>query len=239
MKYDAGLARQTGVYAAAYGAYGAARWAARGDPGLADSHAHRLFGLERRLGIAVEPAMQALFGHGLAARALSVIYVAAQIAVVPAALLVAYRRSRGVYRRLRNIVLLAWMLALPVFWLYPVAPPRLARLGITDTIASGAALNSRLATSLYNPLAAMPSLHCGFALAVSLASWRLARTRLGRWVAASWAPLVILSVIATGNHVLVDVVGGLAVTLVAAGAVVGLQSAPRARWRTSRSTCSA
>ena len=61
-------------------------------------------------------------------------------------------------------------------------------------------------------LAELPSLHCGFALAVSLALWRLGHPRAG----CVWAPIVILSVIATGNHFVIDVVAGLVATLLGA-----------------------
>ena len=85
--------------------------------------------------------------------------------------------------------------------------------GIADTL--GPALHSRLATSVYNPLAAVPSLHCGFALTVSIALARSARSVWSRALAVGWTPLVVLAVVATGNHFLFDVAAGLLTTLVA------------------------
>ena len=78
---------------------------------------------------------------------------------------------------LRNTVLATWLIALPVWPLFPVAPPRLADIGLVDTITSqtGLALDSKLTTSLYNRYAAVPSLHAGFALAVSAALAAAAR----------------------------------------------------------------
>ena len=60
---------------------------------------------------------------------------------------------------------------MPIYALFPVAPPRLAGIGMLDTITSGGGvrLDSSLTTSFYNPLAAVPSLHAGFALAVGVA----------------------------------------------------------------------
>jgi len=110
-------------------------------------------------------------------------------------------------------VLATWLLALPVSWLFPVAPPRLAGLGIADTITqqTGLALDSKLTTSFYNPLAAVPSLHCGFALAVSLALPGSAR-RWTRALALAWAPTIFLAVVATGNHVVFDIAAGITAT---------------------------
>jgi membrane-associated phospholipid phosphatase len=100
-------------------------------------------------------------------------------------------------------------------WLFPVAPPRLAEPGVIDTITrqTGVALDSRLATSLYNPLAAMPSRHCGFAYAVSVALARTAAGPFTRLLALAWAPLIALAVVATGNHFVTGIAGGVAITL--------------------------
>jgi len=72
-------------------------------------------------------------------------YLAAQVGVVPAALMSLYRRDRLSYRRLRDTVLATWLLALPVFWLLPVARPRLAELGIADTSPAWAPVATALA----------------------------------------------------------------------------------------------
>ena len=61
---------------------------------------------------------------------LSNVYLAAQLVVLPGALFALYRRARPIYRRLRATVLATWMIAVPIHGLWPVAPPRLAGLGI-------------------------------------------------------------------------------------------------------------
>jgi hypothetical protein len=212
--------RQVLLFLVAYLLYGASRWVVTGDEAAALAHARWIVELERTLGIAVEASVQnALDGTALL-WLLSHAYVAAQVGVVPAALIWLYRRERPAYLRLRDTVLATWLLALPVFWLFPVAPPRLAGLGIADTITqqTGLALDSRLTTSLYNPLAAVPSLHCGFALAVSLVLAGSARRRWTRALALAWAPTVFLSVVATGNHFVVDIAAGVAITSLGFGA---------------------
>ena len=148
---------------------------------------------------------------------------------MPVVLAWLYRCSRPLYRRLRNTVLATWLISVPVYAMFPVAPPRLAGVGLVDTITTqtGFALDGRLTTALYNPLAAVPSLHAGFAIAVSAAlaaSLRGRAARTGGWL---WAPLVALAVVATGNHFVFDIVAGAVAT--GAGFLVGEALAHRTR----------
>jgi membrane-associated phospholipid phosphatase len=117
-------------------------------------------------------------------------------------------------------VIATWLIAVPVFALFPVAPPRLAGIGIADTVSSqaGVALTGH-STVFYNPYAAVPSLHVGFAFAIGIATAAALHSRRAKGVALLWGPLVTLAVIATGNHYVFDVAAGLFVT--AAGFTVG------------------
>jgi membrane-associated phospholipid phosphatase len=109
-------------------------------------------------------------------------------------------------------VLTTWLLAVPVFALFPVAPPRLAGIGLTDTVSKRAAvaLTGR-STIFYNQLAAVPSLHVGFAAAIGIALAVALRRRWAKALALLWGPVVALSVVATGNHYVFDITAGLAV----------------------------
>jgi membrane-associated phospholipid phosphatase len=115
-------------------------------------------------------------------------------------------------------LLISWLIALPLYALYPCAPPRLAQVGVVDTISSQTAvkLNSDVITSLYDRYAAMPSMHVGFAFAISVALFcALARYRYLRVLALLWGPLVALTVVVTGNHFILDEVAGVAVVALA------------------------
>lgn len=114
------------------------------------------------------------------------------------------------------------MLALPVYALFPTAPPRLAGMGMGDSVSaeSGIALESDFTTLFYNPFAAVPSLHCGFAFACGLALAGASRRRSVRLAGWLWGPLVSLSTVVTANHFVIDLGAGLAVT--AAGLGIGL-----------------
>jgi hypothetical protein len=207
------------LFFTAYLLYSASRWVVTGDQAIALHHARWIVDLEAALGVAVEGSVQRALDGTALLWALNQAYVAAQVLVVPAALIWLYRHDGLAYRRLRDTVLATWLLALPVFWLFPVTPPRLAGLGIADTITqqTGLALDSTLTTSFYNPLAAVPSLHCGFALAVSLALAHSARRRWTRALALTWAPTIFLAVVATGNHFVFDIAAGIAMTTLGFG----------------------
>jgi hypothetical protein len=205
--------RQLAMFAAAYVVYNAARWIFAGDLGAARAHARWIVALERSGGISIERSVQQAFDTGAPAWLASNVYMAAQFVVVPATLVWLYRRAPAVYLTLRDTLLATWALAVPIFALFPVAPPRLAHIGIADTVSAHApvALSGR-STIFYNQLAAVPSLHVGFAVAVGVALAVAARRTWARALALGWGPTVALAVVVTGNHYLFDIGAGLVVT---------------------------
>jgi membrane-associated phospholipid phosphatase len=212
--------RQVLLFAAAYLVYEVARWLSTGDEATAIANAQSILDLEARHGVDLEAGIQ----DGIVAlplmTVLNYVYLAAQLVAVPLALIWTFRYHRNAYLPLRNTVLGTWLLSVPIYALFPVAPPRLANIGLADTVANGVVpLDSNFSTVFYNPLAAVPSLHVGFAFAVGFAvAWSTRRTWL-RLLALAWGPLVSVAVIATGNHFLFDVLAGVVVT--AAGAGIG------------------
>src|SRR5262249_3199188 len=88
--------------------------------------------------------------------------------------------------------------------------------GFVDSVADFTGVSPDTANALYNPYAAVPSMHVGFALMLGLPMVRIARHN---WVKALWAiyPLVVtLVVISTGNHWLFDAATGAATAAVSA-----------------------
>jgi hypothetical protein len=105
-------------------------------------------------------------------------------------LFVTYRLDRAVYLRLRRTLIAAWLMAVPVYALFPTAPPRLAHLGIVDTVSAGTGvqLTSETTTLFFNPFAAVPSLHVGFAFAIGIALAAITRRPLLRLLALAGGP---------------------------------------------------
>ena len=209
-------------------AYQGARAVTRGGTTDALANADRVFDLERALGIDVEgPLQRALLGTPWLT-VLDWVYLLAQQVVLAAGIVYVYRRSRPVYRTLRTTLLATWILTLPVYALFPTAPPRLTGLGLLDSVSSSTpvALGSGSTTFFYNPYAAVPSLHAGFAVALGIAVALSARSWALRAAGLVWGPLVILSVLATGNHFVVDAVAGVLITGIGFGLALVIERVP-------------
>ena len=112
--------RELLLFAAAYLLYSLARWACVGDTDVATQHAHWIVDLERSFSIDVEGSVQRALEGTVVIWLLNHLYIAAQLVVVPGALVFLYRRDRLRYEQLRNTVLLTWLVALPIYALYPV-----------------------------------------------------------------------------------------------------------------------
>jgi hypothetical protein len=148
-------------------------------------------------------------------------------------------RRADVYRPLRNTLVLVNVLGFVVFWLFPVAPPRMLD-GFNDVVASTHAFGSWHTGALAshaNQVAAMPSLHIAWAAWCTLALWRASDRAVVRVLAVAYPSLTGLAVLATGNHFLLDIVGGLAVLAVSVllvgsrGRIFGGLPLPRLRVR--------
>ncbi len=133
-------------------------------------------------------------------------------------------RRPDLYRPLRNDLVLANLIGFAVFWLFPVAPPRMLP-GFTDIVEKVGGLGSwhNALISHADQLAAMPSMHLAWAVWCSLVVWRLAGKEGWRRVALALGILYPVAtawvVIATGNHYLMDVLAGTAVTAASVAAV--------------------
>ena len=218
---SAGAKKQIGIFALAYLLYSAARWLTVGDLGVAKANADWILDFEHHLGVASEASVQTALTGSWILWVLNHLYLAAQLVVLPGALIFLYHRSQPLYERLRNTILATWLLSIPIYAAFPVAPPRLADIGMVDTIThqTGVALDSGLTTSFYNELAAVPSLHVGFAFAIGVAIAASSSNRIVKVLAHLWGPTVALAVVATGNHFVFDIAAGLVASV--AGYLVG------------------
>ena len=201
---------QLGIFLLAYLLYSVARFVTIGDLGVAQANADWIMDLERNLDVAVEATVQQGLTGTWVLLLLNHLYLAAQLVVLPGSLVFLYRRSRPLYERLRNTILATWVLSIPIYAAFPVAPPRLADSGLVDTITAqtGLALDSSLTTSFYNELAAVPSLHVGFAVVVGIAVAAALRHPALKVLAWLWGPAIGLAVVATGNHYVFDIAAG-------------------------------
>src|ERR671930_365412 len=175
------------------------------------ANAHHVLPLERVLGFAWEGWLQRFFMQWPELiRGMNWFYVSSHFVVTGIFFVWLYWRNRDGFALFRDGFLLATAIALVIHWRYPTAPPRLANIGIKDTIDLyshfniGRPHNERFS----NPVAAVPSLHAGWALALGVGLVLYARNFLLRSVGVIYPSAVMLTIIVTGNHFIFDAVAG-------------------------------
>jgi hypothetical protein len=202
---------ELGLAVALYALYELVRGFGSTSVSLAQAHTHEIVTVERTLHLFVERSVQngAHTVPGLPAL-LGFLYLALHLVGTSIALVWVYRRHPERFPLVRTTIVAATALSLVIYVLYPAAPPRLAGLGFADTVTHSAHLNlsSNLLGSLYNPFAAVPSLHFGYALLVGAAIAAYADRRWVRVAGALYPLLMLFVIVATGNHFLLDAAAG-------------------------------
>jgi hypothetical protein len=180
--------------------------------GPALAHGRDILSAETTLGIAPERSLDAwLAAHHTLGLVISDYYDNAHFIVTLGLLGYLWWRRADIYRPLRNALVLINVVAFVIFWRYPVAPPRMLG-GFTDVVASTHAFGSwhqGALASQANQLAAMPSLHLAWAAWCSVAVWRMTSSRPARALAVLYPLMTGFAVLATGNHYVLDIAGGL------------------------------
>jgi membrane-associated phospholipid phosphatase len=178
---------------------------------VAIANAHHVLQLERALHIDWEDGMQhAFLRHPELLRGMNWFYLSSHFVVTGLFFVWLYWRNRNGFAIYRDGFLLGTAIALVIHWRYPTAPPRLAHVGVLDTISLyshvniGAPHHERFS----NPVAAVPSLHAGWALAIGAGLALYARTRLAKVLGGVYSFAVLITVIVTGNHFVFDLLAG-------------------------------
>jgi hypothetical protein len=211
-----GPAREVALVALAMLVYFGVRNATVGSEAAARDNAAGLFDLEQTLGIAWEGAIQGLVaGNDVLVALTNWIYIWGHWPVILAAAVALYLTHRAHYRVLRNAMFVSGAIGFLFFALIPVAPPRLLDLGLVDTVTERSQSYRALQPpGLTNQFAAFPSLHVGWNVLVGIVLFS-ATTALAVRVLAVLSPLAMaFAVVATANHFVLDVAGGLALVLV-------------------------
>jgi hypothetical protein len=212
-----------------YFIYSTIRNSTEGDPIDAFNNARDIIQLERWLGMYHEEALQdwALHFKPLII-ACNYFYGSLHFVVTIGAAVFLFRKFSNDYPLYRNALGIATGLALIGFALYPLMPPRLMppSYGFVDTLAKYPtfwSFNSGTVSKISNQYAAMPSVHCAWAGWCALVFFPRVPRPWMKALAVAYPVLTIVVIVLTGNHYLLDAVGGFAV--LAVGFVV-------ARWVT-------
>jgi hypothetical protein len=203
--------KQIAVVLIAVGVYELARYSIEPNWSAAMANADRIERLEDWLLLSWEGPLQDVFlSVPELVRAMNVFYFVGHFLLTGIFFFWLYHRSRSGFRVFRDGFLIATMISVLIHWGFPTAPPRLADAEILDTlrVMSGIDIGSQASTTLSNPVAAVPSLHAGYALGVGIGVFRYAGGRLLRGLAVVYPALVVLTIIVTGNHFVLDAVAG-------------------------------
>jgi membrane-associated phospholipid phosphatase len=184
-------------------------------PDVALANAREVIDAERALGIFAEPSWQeAILDSGLLVRFFNFVYFWLDFPLIAALGLSMYAFRRPQYTVTRDAILFSGAAALICYNLLPVAPPRLVpETGMIDTLQSYNNLSYQAQSTEFfvNPYAAMPSLHVGWAVLVSIAVISaLPGNRLVLALAIIHPVAQSASTVFTGNHFFLDGAGGLA-----------------------------
>jgi hypothetical protein len=212
------LLLEAGILIAAYLAYEAVRRLVAPNSHEAFGHAFNIIHFEQRLGIFFEPELQSwIVDHHWLVTLSNWIYVWGYLPVISATALYLYTRHHAFYTRYRNAFLLSGAVGLIIFATLPVAPPRMfPEFGFVDTVRTNSAIYSSLEGSdLVNEFAAVPSFHFGWILLVGMAIIQTTRNIFAR-IAGVLAPLLMLmAILLTANHYVIDAIIGGAIVLAA------------------------
>ncbi len=192
---------------AAYMAYYLARSIA-GSAQPAFENARYLMTLESTIGIFEEISVQsALLSYETVVHVFNIIYFYGHFPTIIVFAIVMFIKKPHVYSITRNAFLMSGAIALVFFILFPVAPPRLATFGIVDTLSMTIPVKYD-DSPLVNPYAALPSLHVGWALLISLGLVLVTEKIWLRVLAGLIAPTMLAATVITGNHFIIDGIFG-------------------------------
>jgi hypothetical protein len=213
--------RQVALFVGAYVLYQVVRGLVNGnDVARASWNATKIIDLERTLHVFVEPSIErwALNVHPLMDFA-TWFYLNGNLAITGGALLWIYLRRNDSFYFLRNSFMIAMLIALVGYSVYPTAPPRLMpEWGFTDIVqqVTGVTAEHGSAKAFLNLYAAVPSMHVCFALLTGVSMVKLSGPRIVRALWAFYPLFVAFVVISTANHYLTDAFLGAATAGIAA-----------------------
>ncbi len=227
--------RQLLLFAGAYYAYRLVRGLVDGQAALAFENARKLVDGERAIGLFFEPGLQS-WAQGNAQWAVdgaNFMYVNSHFVITTTFLIWLYIFRNPSFYYVRNMFMIAMFLALVGYVVYPTAPPRLMpEWGFTDTVAGFVGQHAeQSANVLYNPFAAVPSMHVAFALMIGLPASQIARRRVFKVLWLIYPVVVTYVVVVTANHFWMDAaLGAMVAALSASCASLALARARPDAW---------
>lgn len=210
--------REALIMVVCYAAYDFSRALAQGREAVALANGVFFMNLEKALGIWWEPWIQGrVSGFEPLMSFLVWAYANMHLPIIIGALVWVFTQRRSWWTLYRNWFLAMNFIAVIVFAVLPTAPPRMIfTSGVADiNFLHGVREHILENGVLANPFAAMPSLHFGYALFIGIMLYALARQPWVRYAGFAYALVVLVAIVATGNHFIIDAAAGALVVLAA------------------------
>jgi PAP2 superfamily protein len=210
-KGPADVLRQIVLFCGAYWLYRLVRGMVDGRAPVAFEHARQIVALEHHLGLFVEPAVQRWASRApWLVDGASWMYLNSHFTITTVTLAFIYLARNEHFYFVRNMFTVAMGIALAGYLVFPTAPPRLfPEWGFTDSVSALTGTTSESAVNaLYNPFAAVPSMHVAFSLMLGLTMARMSRRGWARPLWCAYPAVVTFVVVVTANHWIFDAVTG-------------------------------
>ncbi|MFQ5557631.1 MAG: phosphatase PAP2 family protein [Acidimicrobiales bacterium] len=197
------LGRELLVVFVGFVAYRGVRAMVKDEFSEAFTNAHKVIDWERAIGIFTEVDLQSgVIQADAAIWALNRYYFFAHFLGAAVLLVWLYMRHAHCYGRVRRVMVITTFTSLALHVAFPLAPPRwFPEFGFVDTLQTyGPRIyDSSTVTSTANQIAAMPSLHVGWAVIIAWAVVMVASSRW-RWLIVIHPLVMTAAVVLTANH---------------------------------------
>lgn len=233
-KFYLDILLEIGLIAAVYIVYAISRGSLPDKASIAFENAKDIISLEKTMGIFIEQDIQSFFLESdIWINIVNAIYTYCYFPALIVFALWAYWRHRSKYKIMRTVFVISAILSFIIFAIYPVAPPRFfngihyaENLGFVDTLAQYWSSYDISIQALYNPYAAMPSLHQGWTLMVGIGLVWMSKSWIVRALGVALPTAMFVGILATGNHFILDAVGGAIIIAISIGLTILLAKLP-------------
>ena len=203
------------IVLAVIGVYFLARGQAPGRETFAVALTDHLVHFERSLHIFWEPTVQDWsIRHHWVQEVANFVYAYMHFPVLGVIAVWLWFRGRERFTFMRNTMFISMVIGLVFYYLFPAAPPRLMALhgydlGFVDTVFGGnTSVSYAQPPLILNEYAAIPSFHFGWIAMASAAIWVNTGSRALRTVAVVLSVVMAWAIVASANHLFVDMALG-------------------------------
>ncbi len=219
---------EIGILLAVYYGLKLSRGSIDASASVAIQHARDVITLEKNLGIFWEHSIQSFFlQSGFRIDIANTLYTICYSPALIIFALWAYWRHRARYKYMRTVFIISAVLAVIIFAVFPLAPPRFfdgsridigaPDLGFIDTLLTHWHKGEGMEKQFSNPFAAMPSLHQAWTIMICAGIWWMTKSWYVRAIAVALPIAMFFGIISTANHFVLDAVGGAVVIGVSFG----------------------